>query len=70
MYGAKWHDFKLVLVMQTYLTEPALRLATPHIINLIADPQEREPFNLPHLHTLDRHALQSNDRGVPGEPSS
>jgi len=44
-------DFKLVLVIQKYLTEPALRLATPHIINLITDPQEREPIPLPHLHT-------------------
>jgi arylsulfatase A-like enzyme len=51
MYGAKWRDFKLVLVIQKYLTDPALRLATPHLINLITDPQEREPVPLPHLHT-------------------
>jgi hypothetical protein len=25
MYGAKWHDVKLVLVIQKYLTDPALR---------------------------------------------
>ena len=42
---------KLVLVVQKYLTDPALRLATPHLINLIADPQEREPMSLPYLHT-------------------
>jgi arylsulfatase A-like enzyme len=51
MYGAKCHDFKLVLVIQKYLTDPALRLATPHLINLITDPQEREPVPLPYLHT-------------------
>jgi hypothetical protein len=51
MYGAKWHDFKLVLIIQKYLTDPALRLATPHLINLITDPQEREPVPLPYLHT-------------------
>jgi arylsulfatase A-like enzyme len=51
MYGVKWRDFKLVLVTQRYMMDPAQRLATPHIINLITDPQEREPVSLPHLHT-------------------
>ena len=27
------------------------RLATPRLINLVTDPQEREPLSLPHLHT-------------------
>jgi arylsulfatase A-like enzyme len=39
MYGAKWYDRKAVLVIQKYLTDSALRLAAPHLINLIADPQ-------------------------------
>jgi hypothetical protein len=26
-------------------------LSSPHIVNLIADPHEREPMNLPYLHT-------------------
>jgi arylsulfatase len=30
---------------------PQARLATPHLINLITDPQEREPLPLPYLHT-------------------
>jgi arylsulfatase len=51
LYGVKWRNFKLALVQQRYLTEPAGKLPSPHIINLIADPQEREPFNLPHLHS-------------------
>jgi arylsulfatase A-like enzyme len=51
MYGVKWRDFKLVLVVQKYMTGPGQRLATPHIINLIIDPQEREPVSLPYLHS-------------------
>ena len=51
MYGVKWHDFKLVLVAQKYSPDAPQRLATPHIVNLITDPQEREPISLPHLHS-------------------
>ncbi|MET0580261.1 MAG: sulfatase-like hydrolase/transferase [Ilumatobacteraceae bacterium] len=51
LYGVKWHDFKLVLVEQKYSTDPPAKLSSPRIINLIADPQEREPINLPHLHS-------------------
>jgi arylsulfatase A-like enzyme len=51
MYGVKWRDFKLVLVVQKYMTDAGQRLATPHIINLITDPQEREPVSLPYLHS-------------------
>jgi arylsulfatase len=31
--------------------EAPARLATPRLINLTTDPQEREPMALPHLHT-------------------
>jgi arylsulfatase len=51
LYGVKWRNFKLVLVEQKYSTDPPRKLSSPHIINLIADPQEREPFNLPYLHS-------------------
>jgi arylsulfatase A-like enzyme len=51
LYGIKWRNFKLALVEQKYLTDPAGRLPSPHVINLIADPQEREPLNLPYLHS-------------------
>jgi arylsulfatase len=51
LYGVKWRNFKLVLVQQKYFTDPALPLTFPHIINLITDPKEREPFNAEHLHT-------------------
>jgi len=51
MYGVKWHNFKVVLMLQKTLTEPALKLATPHIINLDVDPDERKPFDYPYIHT-------------------
>jgi arylsulfatase len=43
--------FKLALAVQKHLTDPVGKLPSPHIINLIADPQEREPLNLPYLHS-------------------
>jgi arylsulfatase len=51
LYGVKWRNFKLVMVKQTYLTDPALPLGFPYIVNVVADPKEREPFNAPYLHT-------------------
>lgn len=51
LYGVKWQNFKLVLVEQKYLTDPALPLGFPHIVNLVTDPKEREPFNQLYLHT-------------------
>lgn len=51
IYGVKWRDFKLVLVAQKYSSDAPDRLASPHVINLITDPQEREPLTLPHLHS-------------------
>jgi arylsulfatase len=51
LYGVKWQNFKLVLVEQKYLTDPALPLGNPHVVNLVTDPKEREPFNPVHLHS-------------------
>jgi arylsulfatase A-like enzyme len=51
IYGVKWRDFKLVLVAQMNSTDPPARLASPRLINLLIDPQEREPITLPHLHS-------------------
>ena len=51
MYGVKWQNFKLVLVEQRYLTDPALPLSNPHIVNLVTDPKEREPFNPVYFHS-------------------
>jgi arylsulfatase len=59
IYGVKWRNFKLVLVEQKYLTDPATKLSTPRLINLTIDPQEREPVSLPHLHTWAAYHLNA-----------
>ncbi len=51
MYGVKWRNFKLVLVQQKYFTDPALPLGFPHIVNLVTDPKEREPYHPVYYHT-------------------
>ena len=51
LYGVKWRNFKLVLALQRTLSDPGLRLPTPHLINLDTDPKEREPYDYPYLHT-------------------
>ena len=51
MYGVKWRNFKLVLVAQKYMQDPAAKLPTPRVINLATDPHERETASLPYLHT-------------------
>jgi len=51
LYGAKWGDFKLSFYEQRFLTDPALKLATPKVTNLIVDPKERRPLALPYLHS-------------------
>jgi arylsulfatase len=51
MYGVKWQHFKLVFIEQKYLTDPALPLPNPRIVNLMTDPKEREPSNPVHLHS-------------------
>ena len=51
IFGAKWRNFKMVLVAQKYSTDPPARLSSPWIINLTVDPKEREPFTLPYVHS-------------------
>jgi arylsulfatase A-like enzyme len=51
LYGVKWRNFKMVMVLQKTLSDPALQLATPHLINLDVDPKERKAYNFPHVHT-------------------
>ena len=51
MYGIKWRNFKLSLVAQQHMFDPAEKLSFPRIINLLIDPHEREEYSLPHLHT-------------------
>lgn len=72
LYGVKWHDFKLVMYLQRTLTEPPQKLATPHLINLIADPKERKAVDLPYLHSWagSHHAkiLQDFFESIKREP--
>jgi hypothetical protein len=49
--GVKWRNFKLAFVAQQYSTDPVGKLSSPRIINLVADPQEREPLDLPYMHS-------------------
>lgn len=51
LYGVKWRSFKLVMYLQRELTQPALKLASPHIINPTVDPKERKAFDLPYMHS-------------------
>lgn len=51
LYGVKWHDFKMVLKQQKYSTDAVENLPSPHLINLLTDPHEREPFDYRYLHT-------------------
>jgi hypothetical protein len=36
---------------QRYMQDAAAKLSTPRLVNLTADPQEREPVSLPYLHS-------------------
>jgi arylsulfatase len=51
VYGAKWRNFKLVLIAQRYMNDTAAKLPLPRLINLTVDPQERELVSLPYLHS-------------------
>jgi arylsulfatase A-like enzyme len=51
LYGVKWRNFKMVFVLQKTLSDPALHLATPHLVNLDTDPKERKAYEFPFLHT-------------------
>lgn len=51
LYGVKWRNFKMVLVLQKTLADPAQHLTTPHLVNLDTDPQERKPYDFPYIHT-------------------
>ncbi len=51
LYGVKWRNFKMSFYVQRTLTEPALKLATPHVVNLTVDPKERKAIDLPYIHS-------------------
>jgi hypothetical protein len=37
--------------LQPTLTDPALKLPTPHVVNLTVDPKQRKPIDLPYIHS-------------------
>jgi arylsulfatase len=45
MYGIKWRNFKMVLVDQNVPDRSGAAAPVAHVINLLVDPKEREPFN-------------------------
>jgi arylsulfatase len=49
--GAKWRNFKMVMYLQKTLTDPSLKLQTPHVVNLTVDPKERKPLDYLYLHS-------------------
>jgi arylsulfatase A-like enzyme len=51
LYGVKWRNFKMVMYLQATLTDPALKLPTPHVVNLTVDPKERKAIDLPYIHS-------------------
>lgn len=51
LYGVKWQNFKMVMYLQKSLTDPSLKLETPHVINLTVDPKERKAFDFPYMHS-------------------
>ena len=51
LYGVKWRNFKLAFYHQKYLSDPALKLPTPALINLTVDPKEEKAIDQPYLHT-------------------
>lgn len=75
MYGVKWRNFKLVLVAQAHSADAAEKLSSPRIINLTADPHEREPLDLPYMHSwtvahfsrliADFHASTAREAPIP-----
>jgi len=74
MYGVKWQNFKLVFVVQRYLTVPALPLNNPHIVNLVTDLKEREPYNPLYFHSWTMahfgRLLKKFQMSVAASPSS
>jgi arylsulfatase len=68
----KWRNFKLAMVEQKTLIDPALPLPNQHLINLDTDPKEREPFDYPYMHSwVGAHVakiLEDYHKSVKREP--
>jgi arylsulfatase len=72
LYGVKWQNFKLVMIKQKYLTDPAQPLGFLNIINLLTDPKEREPFHPVYVHSWTMghfsRLMREFDESVKREP--
>ena len=72
LHGVKWRNFKVMFVRQRYLDEEVQALTTPHVINLITDPNERESYHQQHLHYWvlghARRLVRAFEATVRGEP--
>lgn len=51
LYGVKWKNFKMSMYTQRTSLDPSLKLASPHIVNLLVDPKERNAIDLPYIHS-------------------
>ena len=51
LHGVKWRHFKVLFVKQRYFHDDVPPAGSPHIINLISDPKEREPVNAQYFHS-------------------
>jgi arylsulfatase len=51
LHAVKWRNFKVLFVRQRYLYDDVPPTGSPHIVNLITDPKEREPIDARYLHT-------------------
>ncbi len=51
LYGLKWRNFKVCCICRGPRQNPSLKLSTPHLINLTVDPKERNPADLPYVHS-------------------
>ncbi len=59
MYGVKWKNFKFVYILKRNFADPEQKLATPHIVNLDTDPDEKQAYDYPYIHTwVASHAAE------------
>ncbi|NNC79051.1 MAG: arylsulfatase [Acidimicrobiales bacterium] len=47
LHAVKWRDWKLHLIWQEYMLDPAVQLGVPRLFNLLEDPRERNDVFLP-----------------------
>jgi arylsulfatase len=72
LHAVKWRNFKVIYVRQRYYDEEAHTLTTPHTVNLVVDPKERESYNQQLLHSWvpahTRRLIQQFEASLQHEP--